>query len=503
MQMILIILIIVMVGHGFFTTCKLVRDLHILQLNSYFNNRYWRWLVKNKAELLEIKHCLPFKEPSKKPLVYTPRAKRLLSVNLVLLLFIDALAVVIGYRFGVIGFLIALLILFGVGIFSPILMMVSNALLIPIENSINHWYYQDAKKIIGSLPKLLVIGITGSFGKTSTKFILREILQQKFHTLMTPGSYNTTMGVTKVIRSELKPTHEIFIAEVSAKKRGDIKELCDLLKPKYGLITAIGEQHLDTFKSLENIILSKNELIESLPGDGVAFLNFDNIYCRELAQLTSRRVVSFGIDSELLDYQASEIKLNTRGCSFKVERKADHHSAIFQTKLLGQHNIYNILGAIAIAGELGMTLSEMVYPVRQLQPVPHRLELRQLGQEIVYIDDAFNSNPVGSKMALEVLRQIAPKRKIIVTPGMIELGEKEDFYNQQFGEMIAEVCDYVILVGIRQTAAIHAGLQHKNFTQDSIYVAKSFDDANQHLQQMLQPGDVVLFENDLPDNYET
>jgi UDP-N-acetylmuramoyl-tripeptide--D-alanyl-D-alanine ligase len=290
---------------------------------------------------------------------------------------------------------------------------------------------------------------------------------------------------------------------MSAKKTGDIKELCELVKPQYGLITAIGEQHLETFKTLENIINTKNELTESLPPDGMAFFNADDINCQKLAKAAQCHVIRYGIeaaDSEL-DYRVRDLSINEHGSNFTVVRTRDNSQAVFQTKLLGKHNIYNILAAIALASELGVELHEMLFPVRQLLPIPHRLELKHVGADIIFIDDAFNSNPVGSKMALEVIAQISGKRKIIITPGMIELGAKEDEYNERFGEYIAQVCDYVILVGCEQTKALQRGLAAKSYPENALFVAADFAAAKKHLEQILQAGDAVLFENDLPDNY--
>jgi len=387
--------------------------------------------------------------------------------------------------------------------FIPIFLMLINWLVIPLEQLIQNWYFQDAYQRRHALLNLKVIGITGSFGKTTTKYVLAEILRQKFNTLMTPGSYNTTMGVTKVMRSDLKPMHDVFVVEMSAKKPGDIKELCELVKPQYGLITAIGEQHLETFKTLENITNTKNELIESLPPDGIAFFNADDINCQKLAKAAKCHVVRYGIEAidSSLDYLVKDLTINEHGSNFTVVRTRDNSQAIFQTKLLGKYNIYNVLGAIALASEFGVELHDMLYPVKQLVAIPHRLALKRVGADIVFIDDAFNSNPVGSKMALEVLEQISGKRKIIITPGMIELGVKEDEYNERFGKYIAQVCDYVILVGKGQTTALQRGLLAEKYPDSALFIAADFAAAKQHLEQILQAGDVVLFENDLPDNY--
>jgi UDP-N-acetylmuramyl pentapeptide synthase len=530
---ILVFFVLALISHGCYTAWKIKKHLHILQLNSYFNSRYFIWLKKRALQVFHIKDLAPLialigtffqvplimlllfviiyfrllllrtKLPEKKPLVFTPRAMRLFSANMILLVMLEALLFILWWYRGDVWLVVALVILVIYNFLVPMILMLLNLLILPLEQLIQNWYFRDAYNQIRALSKLKVIGITGSFGKTTTKYVLAEILRQKFNTLKTPGSYNTTMGVTKVIRTDLKPTHEVFVVEMSAKKIGDIKEICDLVQPQYGLITAIGEQHLDTFKTLENIIDTKNELIESLSPNGVAFFNMDDVNCQALAKMAQCRVVRYGIEaaSTELDYYIKDSKIDEHGSNFTVVRTRDNSQAIFQTKLLGKHNIYNMLGAIAVAAEFGMELREMLYPVRQLAAIPHRLELKHVGTDIIFIDDAFNSNPVGSKMALDVLEQISGKRKIIITPGMVELGAKEDEYNERLGEHIAAVCDYVILVGKEQTLALQRGLKTQVYAENALFVAVDFAQAKQHLEQILQAGDVVLFENDLPDNY--
>ncbi|CAL7960230.1 UDP-N-acetylmuramoyl-tripeptide--D-alanyl-D-alanine ligase [Gammaproteobacteria bacterium] len=525
--------VLALISHGSYTFWKIKKHLHILQLNSYFNSRYFIWLKKRALQVFHYKDLEPLiallgvffqvplvmltlfvliyfrllllrtKLPEKKPLVFTARAKRLFGVNLVFVAMLYLMSFVLLWRHGDIWFALTLVLLVVYNFFMPIFFMLINWLVMPLEQLIQNWYFRDACQRRRALLNLKVIGITGSFGKTTTKYVLAEILRQKFNTLMTPGSYNTTMGVTKVIRSDLKPTHDVFVVEMSAKKPGDIKELCELVKPQYGLITAIGEQHLETFKTLENIIDTKNELIESLSPDGIACFNADDINCQKLAKAAKCHVVRYGIEAvdSGLDYLVKDLTINEHGSNFTVVRTRDNSQAVFQTKLLGKYNIYNVLGAIALASEFGMQLNEMLYPIRQLAAIPHRLALKRVGADIIFIDDAFNSNPVGSKMALEVLEQISGKRKIIITPGMIELGAKEDEYNERFGKYIAEVCDYVILVGRKQTEALQRGLLAKKHPDGALFIATDFAAAKQHLEQILQAGDVVLFENDLPDNY--
>ena len=523
--------VLALIGYGCHTVWKIKKQLHILQLNSYFNRRYLGWLNNKKAQVFNLKELEPLLAlvgmffqgplivlvlftliyfrlflirpdlPEKKPLVFTPRATRLFVFSLGFLLAIYMGVIAIWWGKGDFWLEMSIGLLVICNFFAPFLLMLINLLLLPLEKIIQYWYFRDAYRYLRTLTNLKVIGITGSFGKTTTKYVLMEILRHRFNVLKTPGSYNTTMGITKVIRSELKPIHDVFVVEMGAKKPGDIREICELVQPQYGLITAIGEQHLEEFKTLENIKKTKNELIEALLEHGVAFFNMDDSSCRELASATKCRVVSYGIEADKLDYSILDITLDEHGSSFRVICARDNSQAIFQTKLLGKHNIYNILGAIAVAGDLGMPLSEMVYPLKQVSAIPHRLELKKVGNNIIFIDDAFNSNPVGSKMALEVLGQISGKRKIIITPGMIELGVKENEYNEHFGEYIAAVCDYVILVGKKQTLALQRGLKAKQYSEEKLFIAADFAMAKKHLEQILQAGDVVLFENDLPDNY--
>lgn len=534
-----LLLLLVIISHAPYTLWKSKKDLHMLQLNSYRNKRYVKWLGNNPHTLTLLEptrehlpvvlltflaptlilfnlssvalivficcyillYSLRLRTPEKKPLVFTPRAIRLCTINIFLLLCLYIAIIHWTLPITSTNLFFTLLILVITTLVTPILLLLSNSLLLPLETIITQWYFNDAKKRLKAMSSLKIIGITGSYGKTTTKYVLAEILRQKYNTLMPPGSFNTPMGIAKIVRTQLKPTHEIFVAEMSAKQKGDIAELCDLAKPQFGILTAIGKQHLETFGSLENIKKTKNELIECLPDDGVAFFNMDDHVCQELAALTNKKSISYGINANNVNYRAQNIQVTGDGSSFSVS-KNNGQPITFTTKLLGQHNIYNILAAIAAASELGLALSEMVYPIKQLRPVEHRLALKKTSDNIIFIDDAFNSNPVGSKMALEVLAQINGAKKIIVTPGMIELGAEEYALNKQFGTYIADVCNYVILVGKKQTEAIFDGLKEKNFDNNAVYIAKNFPDANLHLRTIIKPGDVVLFENDLPDSYK-
>ena len=524
----LILALFVLVSYLLYSVWKMKKQLHLLQLNSYMNERYARWLglhFRKTYSAKEFLPCLAFlplvfnsaflatavwtvtylilflyheRPQEKKKLVFTHRAIRLFVVMILLLIGICALSYrgLVAENNFVTLFQMGFLVFFNIASFLPALM--ANFLESPLERRINRWYFNEARKHIKAMPRLQTVGITGSFGKTSTKTILQSMLAQKFHVLMTPESYNTPMGITKVIRSDLRPVHELFITEMGAKQRGDIKTLCELVSPCYGILTAIGEQHLETFKSLETIKWTKFELIDALPPDGIAFLNMDNEHICAMAPQSRVKSIHFGIDSADLHYSAQNVQMDSKGCSFEF-CMPNGNTHEFRTQLLGKHTIYNILGAAALACELGVDIKIIESVVRSLSPVPHRLELKKTSQNITIIDDAFNSNPVGAQSALEVLKTLEGKKKILITPGMVELGKREYELNKDFGCQAATCCDYVILVGRKQSLPLQDGLRSMNFSQ--FYIAQDLQDANQHLRTIVEAGDVVLYENDLPDTY--
>lgn len=520
--------------------------LHILQLDGYKTGRYLKWIRQHLKNCFEVKEILVIggllvltafypqyhdtwffpvlcvawggfqvylstqrkKVEVKKPLVYTARAKRVFGLSTCLLVGLATTLVLIAktspWRIAIFLF----------SEISVINLTIANLFIYPLERTINGAYLFSARKRIRTLQPR-VIGITGSYGKTSTKYILHQILSQKYNTLMTPDSYNTPMGICKVIRGDLTAEHEIFIVEMGAYKRGDIRELCNLASPEIGILTAVGPQHLERFKSIENIAKGKYELIESLPADGLAVFNCDNEICAGLADKREQTgspvrryateaspVVSVANTADLI---ATNVRYTDNGLAFTVHantQKFDITDTEIQTRLLGKHNVSNILAAVTVAMECGMELEEIREAVANVEPVPHRLQLTAGAGGVTIIDDSFNSNPVGAKAALEALNEIGEGKKVLVTPGMVELGEREYKENRQLGEQAADVCDLVILVGPTRTTPILEGLKAAEYPSQQIIVALNLEEVKQHLARQVQAGDVVLFENDLPDNYK-
>ncbi len=464
---------------------------------------------------------------AKKKLVYTGRVKRLLFFIWVIYILVESSLNLQFYSLGLLENACMQYAQptwqFGIMIITmPAVLILASIIAYPLETLINDHYINSARwKIIR--PKyshLIRIGITGSYGKTSTKFILKTILSEKYNVLATPESYNTTMGNVKIIRNELKPEHQVFISEMGARYPGDIRKICDFVYPQIGIITSIGPQHLESFKTVEKVAKTKSELLRSLPvkgesenlaqmysslnknafkKDSAIFLPVDGAFCSELYKNEKNRTkFSYSVSDKSASVYAKNIKMSSEGCEFTAVTPIGDIKCV--SKLLGELNIQNILGAIAIAVYLDLSKEQIARGVSKIEPVAHRLQILPSNNGTIVIDDAFNSNPVGSKMALDVLKEFKD-RKIVITPGMVELGQKEEFYNSEFGKHMAKCTDIAILVGMKRSKPIEKGLLDAGFDSMNIYVVPDLNAATRKLAEITNVGDVVLFENDLPDNY--
>ena len=476
--------------------------LHLMQLEGYDVELYKKWISENSSKIYSLGSIIP---SEKSPLVYTERATRLSKMHEKIVMaafFILSFLILISFNTGdfikVILLAIASVLVY---LFIPHLMILSTIVMKPKEESINMEFYHAAQDKIKSFQNLKVVGITGSFGKTSTKFITSTILREKLNVQDTPSSFNTPMGLSKIINNELDETKDVFIAELGAKKIGEIKEVAELVQPTIGLITSIGMTHMDSFLTIDNILKTKYELIDALQPDGKAVFNYDNNYLKRLADKTIKEKYLYGLeDVSKLDVYAKDVSVNSDGSTFTLVINGAGEIEC-KTSLLGKHNINNLLGGATIAHILGLSLEEIKSGIAKVEPIEHRLSLVKSPNGVTIIDDAFNSNPIGAKAALDVLDAFKTGKKLIVTPGMVELGDEEYEANKNFGRQIADVCDYVILVGKERTKPIFEGLVEKKFQQDKIFVVDSLNEATSVFGPLMQYGDVILFENDLPDNY--
>ncbi|SMO63673.1 UDP-N-acetylmuramoyl-tripeptide--D-alanyl-D-alanine ligase [Gracilimonas mengyeensis] len=453
-------------------------------------------------------------EKVKKPLVYTARVKRFLVPYVLLSVFFPALFLYMSYTgfipyyqlplpnyfVGFQSFDLVMLVFgwaFGTMII-PFYVLLSGLITKPVEKYIQNGFKKQARKKLASMPDLKVVAITGSYGKTSTKFMIRDLLKERYNVCSTPGSYNTPMGICKVINNDLQSNHQILILEMGARYEGNIQELCDIAKPDISVVTNVGVAHLETFGSQDVIAREKGTLVRNLEAGDVAVLNADD---PRVSQMGAKRKeitrIMAGLKSG--EIQGSNITYDTSGMEFEVSIGDEKEQ--FKTRLLGAHNVQNLLLAVGVAHHFGIRLKTMALAASRIEPVEHRLELKQQG-DLVVIDDAFNSNPVGAKNAVEILAQFNSGQRIIITPGMIELGEIEAEENKKFGAAIGRAnLDLVILVGEERAQPILEGIREEDGAAMNVRVVNSLYEANDLVKKHARAGDVVLYENDLPDVY--
>lgn len=526
--------VIILIRYSYF---RFVFFLHMAQLNGYKTNEFWSWIKQNWAKhivpsefmylyiLLGI-HLMAYKyftltahtivlsiavwwwffstklyrQKQKKTLVFTPRMTRQSITTFILTIPIsiwgyltaDSLTNELFHP----TFLIA-----GVtasGFIIPITVLFAGFINKPIEINIQNGFKAKASKKVSSMSDLQVIGITGSYGKTSTKFMLRDVLGERFNVLATPGSYNTPMGVCKVINEDLNTSHQLLILEMGARYKGNIKELCEIAAPDIAVVTNVGKAHLETFGSQQAIAETKSEMVQNMAAGGVCFLNANDDLVMGMANFTTSKVISAGLEKG--DYQASTIEYDENGCSFQFTTPI-HESIRISMPLLGAHNVQNMVLAAAVGHFLGLRLETIALAAKSMKPVEHRLEMKNQNG-IIIIDDAFNSNPIGAKNAVDILARFKSGNRILITPGMVELGEMEWQENYLFGKEIGlKNLEKVIFVGKKRSEPLVKGYLEAGGNETSMFVVQTLFEANEFIRPDLKQGDVVLYENDLPDSY--
>lgn len=427
-----------------------------------------------------------YRMPSKKPFVYTQRVRRFSIVLLLECLLGSAILELIS---------IPPYFLFA-GM--PFLVELAAMIIEPYENRLNAGFFQSAKKKIRQRKDLITIGITGSYGKTNVKFILREILSTKYNVLATPASFNTAMGISRVINDQLTNAHQVFIAEMGATHVGDIKELVDLVKPKHGILTSIGPRHIDSFGSLANIAGTKYELIQGLPRDGIAVFGSGDGYIDRLFAKCQNEKYRVGLEGDGEVYMTAKVvAYSPKGSNFFLECENGDRIKC-RTRLLGSYNIKNILLAATLAHKMGLSLEEIAEGIRRLQPIEHRMQL--VSEEgYTVIDDSCNEDSEGAFEAVKVLAQM-PGRRIVVTPGLTDVGGKEMDVNFALGTVMADGVDTVILVGERPgLRGLIRGLMQSGFSRSNIQSAGDAEVAEEILKEIISDGDTVLYESQIPD----
>lgn len=466
---------------------------------------------------------------NKKPLVRTDRVKRILRIYYVLVLALVGLAFLLAswapvgatysvsyneaaaswmdrleflsqshdWRFPVLAalaFLIAQAL--------PFLIIAANKFLEPVEERIKAGFRNEAVEKLAKLSPR-VVAITGSFGKTSTKHILAHILQSAAPTLATPGSVNTEMGITRVIREQLTPEHQFFIVEMGAYGPGSIARLCRLTPPDVALVTAVGAAHYERFKTLETVAKAKFEIAEAVfDNGGRAVVSTDGIPAHLREERMSAVTGDYLLAGTTGDIQQKQYALTPDGLKITVEEEGEEQ--VLTVPLYGQHQAGNIVMAAATARALGLPWAAIKGALATMPQIRHRLEVTRSSDAPTIINDAYNSNPVGFAAALECLDVLVDDggRRILITPGMVELGDLHEAEHERLGKLTVKHTDIVCVVTPDRIPSYVRGLEAENDGTVTVMTFATQDAAETWVKSNWKAADAILFENNLPDLYE-
>jgi UDP-N-acetylmuramoyl-tripeptide--D-alanyl-D-alanine ligase len=525
------------------TWLRLKRFLHILQLEEYFTRPLLRWLAANPGRYLPSQTTaliltavlaalfllfdlsaaveiallvgwgvvggvalylmLRTSRVARKPLVMTARARRgLAAASLMCFAIVGAAALVVGLLFGYrAGLAAGMIATVAVRALAGHALALANLLLYPVEEALRRKFQSQAeRKLREQRPK--VIAITGSAGKTTTKELVAQLLSARYRVLKTPSSFNTPMGISRTVNDSLDG-QDYFVVEMGAYRRGEIEKLCRLVGgADISVITTVNAQHLERFGSLERTAEAKFEIVEGLKQGGTAILNYDVPAIRERARKQNGlRVLSFGLDAaNNPDVLGANVVETPEGIELDVSFESK--TVRVKTQLLARHNAGNVLAAFGVGLACGLDLGYIAAAVRQQRSPEHRLQAVKLSNGVIELDDAYNANPEGIVGALEVLGSYKGRRRIVVTPGLVEMGREKASYHARIGQVAAKTCDIAVLVGPKQTADIKASMLQASFPPERIHVVKGLEEARELLSREGSNQDVILFANDLPDQYD-
>lgn len=379
--------------------------LYLFQLEEYQTERYFSWLKKNTIEKLEER---------KNKLRFTGRIVLTALISFIFLPFLGEKRA----------------------------LGTANILLSYFFNFLEEIIVSLAKIKLKFFPSLIKIVITGSYGKTTFKEVLSFVLESKYSVLKTPENINTRIGIALLILKKLKSHHQVMIVEAAAYQPGDIKKICQLVQPSFGIITIFGLMHLERFKTITSIRKTKSEIIPFIRDKGNLFLP-----------------------------------------------KKFHQFIDFQKTIL------------TISQKLGISPLLAKKRLKNFKNPPHRLIEKKINSKIVILDDTYNSNPLGFQKALEKLNSYKDYQKIVVTPGMIEFGEKQYSLNYKLANLAAKTVDIFVIIGETNKRALLNGAKKEKRNNLKIILCKKDEAWEKTVSSFLRPPTVVLLENELPDHY--
>ena len=453
--------------------------LLLLQLEEYDLARFIKAVINTKG--------IPPNRDFRKPLKFTLKIKLITALSSLLILFI---AFFISKIFSDNPYkMIYLVLTYALGLyFSYIFLIIINFLLLPIDVFTKALLVFLAKSKIKKLNNLKIIGVAGSYGKTGMKDMITTVLGEKYQVVKTPESINTPVGIARTILAQVNERTEILIVEIGEYYSGDIKNICAIVPPQIGVITGINEAHFERLKSIDNSVRTIFEIAENMKSNGILLLNGQD-------KLIKNNYKKFVKNQEIYFY-------SSKG---KIEFYEDAPGFIYQKiffPVLGQYNLDKVDGVIYLAKKFGLNHQEIEAGLKKIKTPAHRLQpILNREKNILVIDDSYNGNPDGVEEAIKTLSLFKKRRKIFITPGLVEMGNKSREVHQRIGERLNDVVDLVILVKNSVTPDIEEGLIKAGFNDKNIVWFNSMMEAQNNLGNILNSGDVVLFQNDWPDNY--
>ncbi|NND64596.1 MAG: UDP-N-acetylmuramoyl-tripeptide--D-alanyl-D-alanine ligase [Gammaproteobacteria bacterium] len=538
-------LVVFAIGIGWFLWCRLQTYLHYFQQEQYNDRRFFNWwyhtrsfdrrvslvLVIVSVAVMPLGEYFPRialfaalglifglfawreidpKKSAKKALVLTHRATRILATAWLIGL-VAALWIVVSMPNSPNFFALAILMLIVLVQLIPLLLCFANIALRPIEALIQKKLRLKASAILREFnPK--VIGVTGSFGKTSTKHFVAHALNSTFPTLATPGSVNTVMGITRIVREKLTAEHRYFVVEMGAYGRGSIQRLCDFTPPQIGVITAVGDAHLERFGSLDNTAIAKFEMAKAThEQNGSLIINCDGVpheYIHQhVTDWSKTWVVGETTDQVTAPitqkFEVSHAEQSADGMQFVIEYRGTAYA--IKAPLFGGHHRDNLATAFATAVIAGVPANKIMEAFESAPQTEHRLYVIKTPNGITIVDDAYNANPKGFEEGLKLLPILTGSagRRILVTPGMLELGEHHDYEHARLGKLASKICDVVLVIQAGRIPSFIEAISKNDGRATSLMTYQNFQTAKKWTDQNLLPGDAVLFENDLPDLFES
>ncbi len=475
-------------------------QVYLLQLEEYSIKRYLHLILNNKS--------LP-SGSTRKGIDWTKKLGLLFLVALIIQIAISFIVAkllsdiinaspVVFYTITTLVFLATCYVFFA-------FLLIGLLLISPLDVYLKKKIINNAKLKIKSLPNLKIIGVAGSYGKTTMKEMLATILSQKYKVVQTPKSINTPIGISRIINNKVTTETEIFIVEMGEHYRGDIQDICEITKPSISVVTGINEAHLERMGSIQNTVSSIFEVVENSTPQAMVLLNADDELVMDNYQkfVKEQPLIFYGINTKVENMEIKNIKFHedASGISFDmVQRGLD--IGTFKVALLGEYIVGNLSGCIQLAQKLNLSINQIALGIGQMKPVEHRLQpIYNKHSNVLVIDDSYNGNPKGVQEAVKVLARFQQQRRIYLTPGLVESGERAEEIHYNIGKQLSKVAGVVILVRNSVTPYIAKGLTENGFDAERILWFDSAKQAHKGLGKILRPYDVILFQNDWPDNY--